>query len=245
MSTPRTLRPRELAGQEQRRLAGAGAEVEDPLGVRGDRGRGGRERREVVDRAGAGALVPARGASGRRSRASAPRSSGHSHGARATAPFSARPMSRIAGRDRARRLLHRGHDRKRAPGSAPVRRAVTSLATDAVPAARLRRCSPRSPRVALSACGGGDDASTTAATAAGRLPARSRRRRRRTSRFTKPGKVLKPGEPATATVETSCGTFVIELDTKHSPKTVELVRVPRRAGRSTTARSSTGSPPAS
>jgi cyclophilin family peptidyl-prolyl cis-trans isomerase len=37
--------------------------------------------------------------------------------------------------------------------------------------------------------------------------------------FEKPDRVLKPGEPATATVQTSCGSFVIELDTKDSPKT--------------------------
>ena len=37
--------------------------------------------------------------------------------------------------------------------------------------------------------------------------------------FKKPGNVLDPGEPASATVETSCGTFVIRLDTEHSPHT--------------------------
>jgi cyclophilin family peptidyl-prolyl cis-trans isomerase len=37
--------------------------------------------------------------------------------------------------------------------------------------------------------------------------------------FEKPERVLEPGEPATATVETSCGTFTIRLDTKGSPKT--------------------------
>jgi len=34
-----------------------------------------------------------------------------------------------------------------------------------------------------------------------------------------PENVLSPGEKATATVQTSCGDFVIELDTKASPKT--------------------------
>jgi peptidyl-prolyl cis-trans isomerase B (cyclophilin B) len=37
--------------------------------------------------------------------------------------------------------------------------------------------------------------------------------------FKKPGHVLDKGQPATASVETSCGTFVIELDTEHSPQT--------------------------
>ena len=37
--------------------------------------------------------------------------------------------------------------------------------------------------------------------------------------FKQPGKALEPGEPATATVETSCGTFVIKLDTEQSPRT--------------------------
>src|SRR4051794_34366120 len=31
--------------------------------------------------------------------------------------------------------------------------------------------------------------------------------------------LLKPGEKLTAVVKTSCGTFEIRLDTKHSPKT--------------------------
>ena len=37
--------------------------------------------------------------------------------------------------------------------------------------------------------------------------------------FRKPAKVLTPGEPATASVQTSCGTFVIKLDTERSPET--------------------------
>ena len=37
--------------------------------------------------------------------------------------------------------------------------------------------------------------------------------------FKKPAQVLTPGEPATATVHTSCGTFVIKLDTARSPHT--------------------------
>ena len=71
---------------------------------------------------------------------------------------------------------------------------------------------------ALSACGGGDDSSTSAATAQGdcrqvEAPAP------KSEHFPKPGKVLKPGAPARATVETSCGAFEIELDTKRSPET--------------------------
>ncbi|MCD6015473.1 MAG: peptidyl-prolyl cis-trans isomerase cyclophilin type [Solirubrobacterales bacterium] len=38
-------------------------------------------------------------------------------------------------------------------------------------------------------------------------------------RFKAPDLVLRRGETAAATVETSCGSFVIELDTKGSPKT--------------------------
>jgi peptidyl-prolyl cis-trans isomerase B (cyclophilin B) len=38
-------------------------------------------------------------------------------------------------------------------------------------------------------------------------------------KFSKPEHVLDRGEPATATVETSCGSFVITLDTENSPKT--------------------------
>lgn len=38
-------------------------------------------------------------------------------------------------------------------------------------------------------------------------------------RFDKPGRVLEPGEPASAVVETNCGAFTIELDTQGSPKT--------------------------
>jgi len=38
-------------------------------------------------------------------------------------------------------------------------------------------------------------------------------------RFDEPGQVLERGEQASAVVETSCGTFTIELDTERSPKT--------------------------
>ncbi|HZJ29464.1 MAG TPA: peptidylprolyl isomerase, partial [Solirubrobacterales bacterium] len=36
-----------------------------------------------------------------------------------------------------------------------------------------------------------------------------------------PGTSLEPGEPAAAVVETSCGSFTIELDTARAPKTAE------------------------
>ncbi|MGH2952621.1 MAG: peptidylprolyl isomerase [Solirubrobacterales bacterium] len=39
------------------------------------------------------------------------------------------------------------------------------------------------------------------------------------TRFDRPEEVLSRGEPATAAVDTSCGEFEIELDTKGSPKT--------------------------
>ena len=73
----------------------------------------------------------------------------------------------------------------------------------------------------LTACGGDDDSDTTATTstiAAGDCqtveapPAKN-------DKFKKPEQVLEKGEPATATVETSCGTFVITLDTENSPET--------------------------
>jgi peptidyl-prolyl cis-trans isomerase B (cyclophilin B) len=37
--------------------------------------------------------------------------------------------------------------------------------------------------------------------------------------FRKPAQVLEAGQPASASVKTSCGTFVIKLDTGHSPTT--------------------------
>ena len=41
----------------------------------------------------------------------------------------------------------------------------------------------------------------------------------KTVSFKAPEQVLEPGEPATAVVKTSCGTFEIELDTERAPKT--------------------------
>jgi cyclophilin family peptidyl-prolyl cis-trans isomerase len=71
----------------------------------------------------------------------------------------------------------------------------------------------------LAACGDDDSTSTaTSTTAAGECrdveaPAA------KNDKFKQPDQVLKEGEPATATVETSCGSFVITLDTEDSPKT--------------------------
>lgn len=70
----------------------------------------------------------------------------------------------------------------------------------------------------VAGCGGGDSSSTTQTTAAGdcrqvEAPAPKK------EHFRKPQQVLDPGEPAIATVTTSCGSFVIGLDTKESPKT--------------------------
>src|SRR5215204_3217437 len=74
--------------------------------------------------------------------------------------------------------------------------------------------------LALGACGDDDSSSTTATstTTAGdcqdvEAP------RAKNDRFKKPEQVLEKGESATATVETSCGSFVIALDTENSPKT--------------------------
>jgi len=72
----------------------------------------------------------------------------------------------------------------------------------------------------LAACGDDDSTSTATSTtaAAGECqdvkapPAKN-------DKFKQPEQVLKKGEPATATVETSCGSFVITLDTENSPKT--------------------------
>ena len=74
--------------------------------------------------------------------------------------------------------------------------------------------------VLFAACGGGEDTTTSSTTtpAAGECrdveapPAKN-------DKFRKPEQVLKPGEPATASVETSCGTFAITLDTEDSPET--------------------------
>ena len=67
--------------------------------------------------------------------------------------------------------------------------------------------------------GCGDDEETTPAAATDEQCASVDEPAAKSVNFKRPERVLAPGEPATARVETSCGTFVIELDTKGSPKT--------------------------
>lgn len=65
---------------------------------------------------------------------------------------------------------------------------------------------------------GGDDESSAAASAGGckRVAAPKPKQ----VSFKAPKNTVKPGETVTATVETSCGTFDIALDSKRAPKTV-------------------------
>jgi cyclophilin family peptidyl-prolyl cis-trans isomerase len=72
----------------------------------------------------------------------------------------------------------------------------------------------------LAACGGSDSSSTASSstTAAGEC-AQVEAPPAKNDKFKKPEQVLQKDQPATATVETSCGSFVITLDTKNSPKT--------------------------
>jgi peptidyl-prolyl cis-trans isomerase B (cyclophilin B) len=75
--------------------------------------------------------------------------------------------------------------------------------------------------LALAACGDDDEPSSTTSTptaAAGEC-ADVEAPPPKNDKFKKPERVLEKGEPATATVETSCGSFVITLDTENSPKT--------------------------
>ena len=107
-------RSRELAGKEQGRLAGAGADVERPLGRRARLQRRRRQRGEVRDGARARALVPAESAAGRSSGAWRAGSAGHSQGAWATVEFRARPIRRTRVPGPVRLLgLHDRHDRNR------------------------------------------------------------------------------------------------------------------------------------
>jgi peptidyl-prolyl cis-trans isomerase B (cyclophilin B) len=75
--------------------------------------------------------------------------------------------------------------------------------------------------VGLAACGDDDEPSPTTSTptaGAGEC-ADVEAPPPKNDKFKKPERVLEKGEPATATVETSCGSFVITLDTENSPKT--------------------------
>jgi peptidyl-prolyl cis-trans isomerase B (cyclophilin B) len=68
----------------------------------------------------------------------------------------------------------------------------------------------------LAACGdGASSPSTTVAGGCREVEAPAPKQKT----FNEAERVLKPGEPATATVQTSCGAFEIELDTTGSPKT--------------------------
>jgi peptidyl-prolyl cis-trans isomerase B (cyclophilin B) len=70
----------------------------------------------------------------------------------------------------------------------------------------------------LAACGDDDDEDSTTSASA-RECAEVEAPAPKDEKFRRPEPVLKRGEPAIATVETSCGSFVIELDTKGSPTT--------------------------
>jgi cyclophilin family peptidyl-prolyl cis-trans isomerase len=72
--------------------------------------------------------------------------------------------------------------------------------------------------LALAACGDDDSDGPTAPSAAEGCSEADAPPPKDVS-FEKPERVLEPGESATATMETSCGTFTIRLDTKGSPKT--------------------------
>jgi peptidyl-prolyl cis-trans isomerase B (cyclophilin B) len=69
----------------------------------------------------------------------------------------------------------------------------------------------------LAACGGGDESSSTTSGSAGCQNAS--KPESKDVELKAPSRALNPGAEATASVETTCGDFVIELDTKGFPKT--------------------------
>jgi peptidyl-prolyl cis-trans isomerase B (cyclophilin B) len=71
--------------------------------------------------------------------------------------------------------------------------------------------------VLLSRSGGEDDSTTASAGAEGCRQVEQPQPKKVS--FKAPKQVLKPGEEATAVVETSCGAFEIALDTKRAPRT--------------------------
>jgi peptidyl-prolyl cis-trans isomerase B (cyclophilin B) len=81
--------------------------------------------------------------------------------------------------------------------------------------------------VLLSACGGSSDSTsspsptTTTSTSKGAGCKKVKAPPPKSVSFKAPKQVLKPGEEATAVVETSCGTFAIALDAKRAPKTAD------------------------
>jgi peptidyl-prolyl cis-trans isomerase B (cyclophilin B) len=91
--------------------------------------------------------------------------------------------------------------RSSAPRSAAILAAILSLA------------------VLFAACGDDDSSSTGSTTTAAAGCQEVETPPPKNDKFRKPEQVLKKGEPATATVETSCGSFVITLDAVNSPKT--------------------------
>ncbi len=72
--------------------------------------------------------------------------------------------------------------------------------------------------VVIAVSGGEDDSTTSTAASSGECP-EVEAPPPKDVQFKKPEQVLQPGEPALATVETSCGSFEIGLATKNSPKT--------------------------
>jgi len=73
--------------------------------------------------------------------------------------------------------------------------------------------------VLLVACGDDEEDSAAPATTAEGECAGVEAPAPKDEKFDAPELVLRRGKPAAATVQTSCGSFVIELDTKGSPKT--------------------------
>jgi peptidyl-prolyl cis-trans isomerase B (cyclophilin B) len=73
--------------------------------------------------------------------------------------------------------------------------------------------------VLLVACGDDEEDSAAPATTAEGECAGVEAPTPKDEKFDAPELVLRRGKPAAATVQTSCGSFVIELDTKGSPKT--------------------------
>lgn len=72
----------------------------------------------------------------------------------------------------------------------------------------------------LLGCGDGDDETTPAAAEGGTEGCEpAEQPEPKDVGFKEPEQVLEPGEPATATFATTCGTFVLELDTKTAPET--------------------------
>ena len=73
--------------------------------------------------------------------------------------------------------------------------------------------------IVIATSGGDESTSSTTATAASDDCAQVDAPPPKTDKFKRPEHVLGRGEPAVATVETSCGSFTIGLDTENSPKT--------------------------